>query len=77
MYRSICSKYGLEAQGSRWTTPPKVGLPDPDRRLVGNSIGIVDIDKQYKMAVVIDVAIQIDRNIRKKQWEAQKLLRRH
>ena len=52
------------------TGPDSVGLPDPDPQMVmSNHPDIVVVDKHGKTAVVIDVAIPSDSNVRKKEHE--------
>ncbi|TWW64336.1 hypothetical protein D4764_03G0013440 [Takifugu flavidus] len=78
VYRNICTEYGLEVQGARWETPPKVlenkqakMLWDfqiqTDKMVVANQPDIVVVDKPQNTVVVIDVAIPSDSNIRKKE----------
>uniref|UniRef100_A0A3B5PPD0 Reverse transcriptase domain-containing protein n=1 Tax=Xiphophorus maculatus TaxID=8083 RepID=A0A3B5PPD0_XIPMA len=80
VYRNICAEYGLETPGSKWETPPKVAenarakiLWDfqiqTDKMVMANQPDIVVVDKQQRKAVVIDVAIPSDCNIRKKEHE--------
>ena len=80
VYRNICTEFGLEVPRSEWKTPPKVVENDQakilwdfqiqtDKLVMANQPDIVLIDKQQKKAVVIDVAIPSDSNIRKKEHE--------
>ncbi|XP_068176488.1 uncharacterized protein [Antennarius striatus] len=80
VYRNICTQYGLEVPKSQWDIPPKVVengkakiLWDfsfqTDKQLLANKPDIVVMDKEQKRAVVIDVAIPADANIRKKKHE--------
>ncbi len=80
VYRNICHEYGLEVPRSKWKTPPKVVENDrakilwdfkiqTDKLVMANQPDIVLIDKQQKKALVIDVAIPSDSNIRKKEHE--------
>ncbi|KAF7650224.1 hypothetical protein LDENG_00129190, partial [Lucifuga dentata] len=65
---------------SKWETPPKVVengrakvLWDfkfqTDKQLLANQPDMVVVDKQQKRAVVIDVAVPADSNIRKKEHQ--------
>ncbi|KAF7647953.1 hypothetical protein LDENG_00164190, partial [Lucifuga dentata] len=76
----ICAKYGLEVPKSKWETPPKVvenGRAkvlwefkfQTDKLLLANQPDMVVVDKEQKKAVVIDVAVPADSNIRKKEHE--------
>ncbi|KAK1798039.1 hypothetical protein P4O66_000539 [Electrophorus voltai] len=78
VYRNICAKYGLEVPRSNCDIPPKVVenycvkiLWDfqiqADKMVMANQLDIVFVDKQQKSAVVIDVSIPSDCNIRKKE----------
>uniref|UniRef100_A0A087YQ23 Uncharacterized protein n=1 Tax=Poecilia formosa TaxID=48698 RepID=A0A087YQ23_POEFO len=80
VYRNICAEYGLEAPRSKWGTPPKVVENDrakilwdfqiqTDKMVMANQPDIVVVDKQQRKAVVVDVAIPSDYNIRKKEHE--------
>ncbi|KAM9816571.1 carbohydrate sulfotransferase 6 isoform X4 [Syngnathus typhle] len=80
VYRNICAEYGLEAPSSKWEAPPKVAengrakiLWDfqiqTDKMVMANQPDIVVVDKQQKKAVVVDIAIPSDGNIRKKELE--------
>ncbi len=80
VYKNIWTEYGLEVLRSGWTTPPKVVKNDlakmlwdlqiqTDKLVIASQPDIVFIDKQQKMAVVIDVAIPSDSNITKKEQE--------
>lgn len=75
VYRNIYAKYELEVPRSKWKTPPKVIENDQVRILwnfqmvMANQPDIVVVDKQQKKAVVIDVAILSDTDIRKKAEE--------
>lgn len=80
VYRNICAEYGLETPGSRWETPPKVVENDrakilwdfqiqTDRMVMANQPDIVVVDKKQSRAVVVDIAIPSDGNIRKKEHE--------
>ena len=80
VYRNICVEYGLETPRSKWETPPKVIENDrakilwdfqiqTDRMVMANQPDIVVIDKEQRKAVVVDIAIPSDCNIRKKEHE--------
>ncbi|XP_054913489.1 uncharacterized protein LOC129377515 [Poeciliopsis prolifica] len=80
VYRNICAEYGLETPRSKWETPPKVVenarakiLWDfqiqTDKMVMANQPDIVVVDKHQRKAVVVDVAIPSDCNIRKKEHE--------
>ncbi len=80
VYRKINAEYELEVPRSRWKTPPKVVENDrakilwdfqiqTDKMVVANQPDIVVVDKQWKKAVVIDVAMLSDSNIRKKEHQ--------
>ncbi|KAL3988692.1 Arf-GAP with Rho-GAP domain, ANK repeat and PH domain-containing protein 1 [Sarotherodon galilaeus] len=70
---NICAEYGLEVPRSKWEMPPRI---QTDKTAVANQPDIVVVDKQKKTAVVIDVAIPNDSNIRKKEHEKlEKMLR--
>ncbi|KAF7663723.1 hypothetical protein LDENG_00203700, partial [Lucifuga dentata] len=80
VYRNICAKYGLEVPKSKWETPPKVVensrakvLWDfkfqTDKQLLANQPDMVVVDKEQKRAVVIDMAVPADSNIRKKEHQ--------
>ena len=71
VYRNICSQYGLEP-------PQKVVeykrakllwdfLIQTNRKVLANQPDIVVVDKQKKEAVVIDIAVPSDSNIKKKE----------
>ena len=79
VYRNICSEYGLDPPKSRWETPQKVVENNrakllwdfqiqTDRKVLANQPDIVVVDKQ-KEAVVIDVAVPSDSNIKKNEYE--------
>ena len=76
-------EYGLEVLGSRWETLPKVIenkcvkiLSDfqiqTDKLVMANQPDTVVVDKHQRTAVVVDVAILRDGNIRKKEHEKLK-----
>ena len=80
VYRNICAEYNLEVPRSKWEMPPRVMENDrakilwdfqiqTDKMVVANQPDIVVVDKQKKTAVVIDVAVPNDSNIRKKEHE--------
>uniref|UniRef100_A0A3P9CTW7 C2H2-type domain-containing protein n=1 Tax=Maylandia zebra TaxID=106582 RepID=A0A3P9CTW7_9CICH len=80
VYRNICAEYNLEVPRSKWEMPPRVVENDrakilwdfqiqTDKMVVANQPDIVVVDKQKKTAVVIDVAVPNDSNIRKKEHE--------
>ncbi|KAK7930440.1 hypothetical protein WMY93_006835 [Mugilogobius chulae] len=80
VYRNICAEYGLETPRSKWETPPKVVENDrakilwdfqiqTDRMVMANQPDIVVVDKEQRRAVVVDVAIPSDGNIRRKEHE--------
>ncbi|XP_051916213.1 uncharacterized protein LOC127597287 isoform X2 [Hippocampus zosterae] len=80
VYRNICAEYGLETPRSKWETPPKVVENDrakimwdfqiqTDKMVMANQPDIVIIDKGQRKAVVVDVAVPSDGNIRKKEHE--------
>ncbi|XP_051911362.1 uncharacterized protein LOC127593748 [Hippocampus zosterae] len=80
VYRNICAEYGLETPRSKWETPPKVVennrakilwdfLIQTDKMVMANQPDIVIIDKGQRKAVVVDVAVPSDGNIRKKEHE--------
>ena len=80
VYRNICTEYGLETPRSKWETPPKVVENDrakvlwdfqiqTDRMVMANQPDIVVVDKEQRKAVVVDIAIPSDCNIRKKEHE--------
>ncbi|KAJ0057310.1 hypothetical protein NL108_002264 [Boleophthalmus pectinirostris] len=80
VYGNICAEYRLETPGSRWETPPKVVENDrakilwdfqiqTDRMVMVNQPDIVVVDKKQSRAVVVDIAIPSDGNIRKKEHE--------
>ncbi|XP_051920732.1 uncharacterized protein LOC127600296 isoform X1 [Hippocampus zosterae] len=80
VYRNICAEYGLETPRSKWETPPKVVENDrakvlwdfqiqTDKIVMANQPDIVIIDKGQRKAVVVDVAVPSDGNIRKKEHE--------
>ena len=64
VYRNICSEYGLDPPKSRGITKQQGKAPVG----MANQPDIVVIDKQ-KEAVVIDVAVPSDNNIKKKYYE--------
>ena len=81
--RNICSKYGLELPGLKWTTPPKLIENDKakigrdfqiqtDRIVVANQLDIMVVDTQEKKAAGVDVPIPSDSNVRKKEQERAK-----
>ncbi|KAF7654704.1 hypothetical protein LDENG_00066000, partial [Lucifuga dentata] len=76
-HRNICAEYGLEVPKSKWKTPPKVVensrakvlwdfKVQTDKQLLANQPDMVVVDKEQKRAVVIDVAVPADSNIKKK-----------
>ena len=78
VYRNICAKYGLKVPGSKGKTSSKViennqaKIPwdfqiETDKMVVVNQPHIIVVDKQEKKVVVVNVAIQSDSNIRKKE----------
>ncbi|XP_078022977.1 uncharacterized protein LOC144462717 [Epinephelus lanceolatus] len=78
VYRNICTQYELEVPKSRCDTPPNVVenyrakiLWDfsfqTDKQMLANQPDIVVVEKHQKKAVVVDVAIPADSNIRKKE----------
>ncbi|KAK7881151.1 hypothetical protein WMY93_029560 [Mugilogobius chulae] len=80
VYRNICAEYGLETPRSKWETPSKVVDNDrakilwdfqiqTDRMVMANQPDIVVVDKEQRKAVVVDVAIPSDGNIRRKEHE--------
>ncbi|KAF7645372.1 hypothetical protein LDENG_00205860, partial [Lucifuga dentata] len=81
VYRNICVEYGLKVPKSKWETPPKVVensrakvLWDfkfqTDKQLLANQPDmVVVVDKEQKRAIVTDVAVPADSNIRKKEHE--------
>ncbi|XP_055368940.1 uncharacterized protein LOC129604854 [Betta splendens] len=80
VYRNICAEYGLETPRSKWETPPKVVDNErakilwdfqiqTDRMVMANQPDIVVVDKEQSKAVVVDVAIPSNGNIRKKEHE--------
>ncbi|KAF7655094.1 hypothetical protein LDENG_00060930, partial [Lucifuga dentata] len=80
VYRNVCAEYRLEVPKSKWETPPKVVengrakvLWDfkfqTDKQLLANQPDMVVVDKEQKRAVVIDVAVPADSNIRKKEHQ--------
>ncbi|XP_051931065.1 uncharacterized protein LOC127607055 [Hippocampus zosterae] len=80
VYRNICAEYGLETPRSKWETPPKVVENDrakilwdfqiqTDKMVMANQPDIVIIDKGQRKAVVVDIAVPSDGNIRKKEHE--------
>ena len=83
LYRNICSKYGLDPPKSRWETPWKVVENNSakflwdfqiqtDRKVLANQPDIVIIDKQKKEAVVIEIAVSSDSNIKKEYEKLEK-----
>ncbi len=81
--RRSCVEYGLKVLRSRWKTSPKVVENDrakilwdfqiqTDKMAIANQPDIVVVDKQRKTAVVIEVAIPSDNNIKKKEHEKLK-----
>ena len=80
VYRNICTEYGLETPRSKWETPPKVVENEPgkilwdfqiqtDRKVMANQPDIMVVDKEQRKAVVVDVAVPSDGNIRRKKHE--------
>ena len=80
VYRNICTQYGIEVPKSQWAAPQKVAENNrakvlwdfsfqTDKQVLANQPDIVVVDKEQKKAVVIDVAIPADANIRKKEHE--------
>ncbi|KAF7642936.1 hypothetical protein LDENG_00248050 [Lucifuga dentata] len=80
VYRNICAEYGQEVPKSKWETPPKMiengrakVLWDfkfqTDKQLLANQPDMVVVDKEQKRAVVIDVTVPADSNIRKKEHQ--------
>ena len=80
VYRNICTEYGLDPPKSRWETPQKVvennrakllwDFPiQTDRKVLANQPDIVVVDKQKKGAIVINIAVLSDSNIKKKEYE--------
>ena len=80
VYKNICSEYGLDPPKSRWETPQKVvennratllcDFPiQTDSKVLSNQPDMVIIDNQKKEAVVIDIAVPSDSNIKKKEYE--------
>ncbi|KAK7895269.1 hypothetical protein WMY93_020594 [Mugilogobius chulae] len=80
VYRNICAEYGLETPSSKWETPPKVVENDrakilwdfqiqTDRMVMNQPDIVVVVDKEQRRAVVVDVAIPSDGNIRRKEHE--------
>ena len=76
VYRNICTEYGLEVPILEWKTPPKVVENDwarilwdlqiqTDKLVLANQPDIMLIEKEQRKAVLIDVAIPCDSNIRK------------
>ncbi|KAF7664173.1 hypothetical protein LDENG_00185720 [Lucifuga dentata] len=80
VHSNICAEYGLEVPKAKWETPPKVVengrarvLWDfkfqTDKQVLANQPDTVVVDKEQKRAIVIDVAVPADSNIRKKEHE--------
>ncbi|KAF7648097.1 hypothetical protein LDENG_00161950, partial [Lucifuga dentata] len=79
VYRNICVEFRLEVLKSKWETPPKViengrtkilwDFKFQANKQVANQPDMVVVNKEQKRAVVIDVAIPSDGNIRKKEHE--------
>ncbi|KAM6449746.1 uncharacterized protein PHA67_017094 [Liasis olivaceus] len=74
VYRNICTVYGLDLLKSRWEIPQKVMENNRAKILWDFQIQtdrpiIMVVDKDQKTAVVIDVAVPSDSNIRKKEYE--------
>lgn len=46
-----------------------MGLPDPNRIVLTNTLDTVVVNKEQKAAVVIDVSVPSDNNLRKKEYE--------
>ena len=78
IHRNIYAEYGLEVSGSRWKTPLKVIENEQvkilwdfqiqtDELVKANQPDIVMVDKHHRTAVVVDVAIPCEGNIRKKE----------
>lgn len=77
--RNICANVGLETSRSKWDKPPNVVENDrgkvlrdfqtqTDKRDSEPAV-IVVVDKHYKKAVVINVAVLNNKNIRKREEE--------
>ncbi|XP_078808275.1 uncharacterized protein LOC144994388 [Oryzias latipes] len=80
IYRNMCAEYELETPRPKWETPPKVVENErakilwdfqiqTDRMVMANQPDIVVVDKEQRKAVVVDVAVPSDGNIRKKEHE--------
>ena len=80
VYRNLCTEYGLDPTKLRWETPQKVVensrakllwdfQTQTDRKVLANQPDIVVIDKQKKEAVVIDIAVPSDSNIKNKEYK--------
>ena len=80
VYRNICTEYNLECPKDWWETPPKVNENDEakilwdfhiqtDRQVIANQPDIVIVDKIKKTASIIDIAVPMDGNIKKKEIE--------
>ena len=81
--RNICSEYEIEPLRSRWETRQKVVKTNrskflwdsqiqTDRKVLANQPDIVVVDKQKKEAMVIDVAVPRDSNIKKEYEKLEK-----
>ena len=80
VHRNICKEYELETPASRWEVPQRVvenkrakilwDFPvQTDKHVIANRPDIVIIDKEKKTAMIIDVAVPSDCNIKKKEHE--------
>ena len=80
MYRAICSEYNLEHPDNWWELPEKVVentsakilwdfYIQTDKMVQHNRPDIVIIDKIWKTATIIDIAVPRDDNIKDKEQE--------
>lgn len=76
--RNICANVGLETSRSKWDTPPNVVQNDrgkvlrdfqtqTDKRDSEPAV-IVVVDKHYKKAVVINVAVPNNKHQEERSW---------
>ena len=83
MHRNICTEYGLEVPASRCETSPRVIENEQvkirwdfqiqtDRLITHHQFDWVVVDKRQRTAVVVDVAIPSEDNVRKKEHEKLK-----
>jgi hypothetical protein len=80
VYRNICQVYDLETPRNWWEIPEKVVENEKakilwdfhiqtDKQVMANQPDIVIVDKEKKVATIIDIAVPMDINIKAKEHE--------